>query len=64
MLQSLSTILIGLSDGEVRTEFRIADTVSWIPCALLFTVNIFTSMKAMEVLSVTSFTTIRNAQPV
>jgi hypothetical protein len=62
ILQNLGTILIGLSDGVVQTELRIADTVSWIPCTLLFTVNIFTSMKAMQVLSVASFTTIRNAQ--
>ena len=63
ILQNLSTIIIGLFDSAVRNEFRVADTVSWLPCALLFTINIFTSMKAMEVLSVTSFTTIRNALP-
>ena len=63
ILQTLSTIFLGLFDSAVRNELRVADTVSWLPCALLFTINIFTSMKAMEVLSVTSFTTIRNAQP-
>jgi len=38
--------------------------IQWIPCALFFCINIFTSMKALAYINVPTFTLFRNSQPI
>lgn len=60
LLQNLSTVgLLRLANSGM--EFQ--GMSEWLPCAMLFCFNIISSMESLIRISVPTFTTFRNAQP-
>jgi len=62
-LQNSVTVLIAFISTTSSKSLNVAHAAHWTPCTLLFAMNMYSSMKAMQTLSVASFTTIRNLQP-
>jgi nucleoside-diphosphate-sugar epimerase len=62
ILQNVVTVLLLLGTGDTP-QITWGRTLTWIPCALLFTLNIFSSLQSLHFLSVPTFTLLRNTQP-
>jgi len=64
MLQNLTTIgILKTVDSNGNLKFNNAIAWHWVPCALLFSLNIYSSLKAMVYINVATFTLLRNLQP-
>lgn len=63
VLQNFTTILmLRIKNGD-SLHFEYAITKQWAPCALLFCVNIGSSLQSLAFISVPTFTVLRNTQP-
>ena len=63
ILQNSATIaLVLLGNRDVLASAKHA--VKWSPCALLFCLNILSSLQSMAYVSVPTFTILRNTQPI
>ena len=63
MLQNLATILILVLRSQDVAGLSAAMAREWAPCAALFSLNIFSSLKSLSLISVATFTILRNTQP-
>jgi hypothetical protein len=63
LLQNLVTILLVWSlYPEVAASLK--KSWRWFPCAILFSLNIFSSLQCLYFVSVATFTVLRNTQPI
>jgi hypothetical protein len=63
ILQNSATILILAITSDIQPFCR-ATALKWMPCALLFCVNLFSSLQSLVFISVPTFTVLRNTQPI
>lgn len=63
MMQNLATILILVLRSQDVAGLSAAVAREWAPCAVLFSLNIFSSLKSLSLISVATFTILRNTQP-
>lgn len=63
LLQNVTTIVI-LYVINPQHKMRATLLWSWLPCALIFCVNIFSSLESLTTISVPTFTIFRNTQPI
>lgn len=62
LLQNITTILFVVAFfRDIKFEAKTAK--SWLPCVSLFFVNIYSSLQALQYISVPTFTVFRNIQP-
>jgi drug/metabolite transporter (DMT)-like permease len=62
--QNLGTILILSVMGKNECLWEIRLLKQWIPCSLLFCMNLFSSLQSLVYVSVPTFTVLRNLQPI
>lgn len=63
LFQNLGTIaLLKIWKPELTLKTQIA--WRWLPCVLLFCTNIYTSLQALSLVSIPTFTVCRNMQPI
>ncbi|KAJ1465085.1 hypothetical protein T484DRAFT_1648707, partial [Baffinella frigidus] len=63
VLQNLTSLLLALAADRTRFRMDAMTARQWIPCSVLFSFNLFSSMKALQILPVSTFTILRNFQP-
>jgi nucleoside-diphosphate-sugar epimerase len=64
ILQNSATLLILSFVGERRRSLESALIFQWLPCSLLFCVNLMSSLVSLVYISVPTFTVLRNLQPI
>ena len=64
ILQNLATILILLFTGDYPRPLEARVAFEWLPCSLLFCVNLLSSLKSLVFISVPTFTVLRNVHPI
>jgi drug/metabolite transporter (DMT)-like permease len=62
VFQNLATILILAMTSDIK-PLSLETSLRWLPCAFLFCVNLFSSLQSLVFISVSTFTVLRNTQP-
>ena len=63
ILQNAATVLILIMTAANLKPLNWTAAVRWLPCAILFCVNLFSSLQSLVYISVPTFTVLRNTQP-
>jgi len=63
ILQNLVTIIILILSSTENFQFDIAVAKKWLPCAKLLCMNLYFSLQSLYLISVSTFTVLRNTQP-
>jgi hypothetical protein len=63
ILQNSVTIIILILTSTENFQFDVAVSKKWAPCAVLFCMNLYSSLQSLIFISVSTFTVLRNTQP-
>lgn len=63
IIQSISTIVLVIM-WKVNVLWEISKAKVWLPCALLFGVNLYSSLSSLKLMHVSTFLVFKNMQPI